>query len=282
MRTRSRKGRGRQTSTQRKRKKKRQRRAGGKNKRKALPENPETNFTISGAQWRTDTGATAARERTVRRQKAHIVRIDGEPPTTLYDVLREKPTGRRGTTEGLIAHCQYLSKYWDHIMGFATKPKTKRHRFDRYLHQRAAMDRLCRRVTRGHDPEKVVVFLGAAQCNRGFGYGPSPVKGFRRHLARYAKVIVIHEHYTSQRCSICAFTDKWSDQRPDKHTKLKPGRDRQDAGKEQVHGVRYCPECKITHHRDVNSARNMRQLGVHICIHRERADPFHHEGAYNN
>ena len=60
------------------------------------------------------------------------------------------------------------------------------------------------------------------------------------------------------------------------------GKDRQDGGKETVHGVRWCPTCKTTHHRDVNSARNMRKLGIYICKHRYRAPPFRHEGAYNN
>ena len=182
----------------------------------------------------------------------------------------------------LRLYIRYMAKYGAAIMEFMLRPKTKRSRFNCYIHQQAAMDRLCRRVTRGHPPDKVCVFLGAAKCDRGFGYGPSPIKKFRRHLANYARVVVIHEHYTSQRCSLCAFEPDRIKLPPQQHEPMLAGKDRQDGGKETVHGVRWCPTCKTTHHRDVNSARNMRKLGIHICVNRSRAPPFRHEGAYNN
>ena len=128
------------------------------------------------------------------------------------------------------------------------------------------------------------MFFGAATCSRGFGYGPRPIKRLRRHLIRYARVIIIHEHYTSQRCSFCAFKPEWIAQPPHEHRKLKPGIDRQqpkEKAKERVHGVRYCPTCGKTHHRDVNSARCMLELGIYICMHRKRAAPFQHENALN-
>ena len=244
--------------------------------------NDEVNFTVSGAQWRNDTGATKARHQTIKRQKNFTIKIDGEPETNLHDVLNAKPTPRRGSTEGLLTYLRYMAKYGQAIMDFRLKPKTKRSRFDCYMHQQAAMDRLCRRVTRGHPPDKVCVFLGAAKCTRGFGYGPSPTKRFRHHLANYARVVVIHEHYTSQRCSVCAFEPDKIELPPEQHVQMRPGYDRQDGYKETVHGVRWCPECEITHHRDVNSARNMRKLGIHICVNRSRAPPFRHEGALND
>ena len=92
----------------------------------------------------------------------------------------------------------------------------------------------------------------------------------------------IHEHYTSQRCSVCAFEPDKIELPPEQHVQMRPGYDRQDGYKETVHGVRWCPECEITHHRDVNSARNMRKLGIYICMNRSRAPPFRHEGAYND
>ena len=112
-------------------------------------------------------------------------------------------------------------------MGFRLKQKSKRIRFNNFMQQRAAMDKLCRRITRGHDPKKMVVFFGAAVCSRGFRYAPTPVKGLRRHLRRYARVIIIQEHYTSQRYSFCAFKPEWITKPPHSHRKLQPGRDRQ-------------------------------------------------------
>ena len=152
-------------------------------------------------------------------------------------------------------------------MGFRLKQKSKRIRFNNFTQQRAAMDKLCRRITRGHDPKKMVVFFGAAVCSRGFRYAPTPVKGLRRHLRRYARVIIIQEHYTSQRCSFCAFKPEWITKPPHSHRKLQPGRDRQhpDPKKaENVHGVRWCPVCRKIHQRDINSARCMLELGIHI------------------
>ena len=256
---------------------KRKHRSGGRGRR-SKPAVPETNWQVSGAQWRFDSGQRQRSDRALRRSDAHRVEIDGVQ-LSLTDIKKNIPTYKTTRPERLMNHCTYLLRFYTHIIGFALKPKTKRARFDAYLHVNAAIDRLCGRITGGRPKDKVVVFWGAAQCYKGFGYGPSPLNRVRRRLERHARVVVVDEHYTSQRCSLCAFHPERIEKLPGEHVQMRPGRDRNDGHKENVHGVRFCPECGTTHHRDVNSARNMRLLGLFMCMYRRRPPAFWHPTA---
>lgn len=70
---------------------------------------------------------------------------------------------------------------------------------------------LCHRLPEGMSVEakrNAVIVLGAAQCSSGFGYFPGPMKKLRRYLEEEypGRVVVLDEHYTSKRCSKCAFS----------------------------------------------------------------------------
>ena len=95
--------------------------------------------------------------------------------------------------------------------------------------------------------------------------------------SNFARVVVIDEHYTSQRCSDCAFAEEPS------HHRLDAGRcgDTHESGASgEIHGVRWCPECRKLWNRDVNAARNMRQVFLHMLAHGlSRPEGFRHPGA---
>ena len=112
----------------------------------------------------------------------------------------------------------------------------------------------------------------------------------RQRLEFHTRVIVLHEHYTSQRCSKCAFAEALPGTalpRTAHSLKLLPGRARDVRGKvdgtlnkRDIHGVRWCSQCKTTWNRDVNSARSMRQVFLWMLNHGlVRPEPFRHVGA---
>ena len=107
----------------------------------------------------------------------------------------------------------------------------------------------------------------------------------RQQLELHTRVVILHEHYTSQRCSKCAFAA--AEEGTPHSVKLLPGRARDVPGKQvgkfkkrDIHGVRWCSQCETTWNRDVNSARSMRQVFLWMLTHDlVRPEPFRHEGA---
>ena len=106
----------------------------------------------------------------------------------------------------------------------------------------------------------------------------------RQRLELHTRVVILHEHYTSQRCSKCAFAA--AKEGTPHSLKLLPGRAKvpgkraNTLKKKEIHGVRWCSQCKTTWNRDVNSARSMRQVFLWMLNnHLERPEPFRHVGA---
>ena len=84
----------------------------------------------------------------------------------------------------------------------------------------------------------------------------------RWRLEQHARLVVLHEHYTSQRCSNCAFRD---DTYVENRSVLEAGErgecwQSEQAAKTNIFGLRWCPNCKTLWHRDVNAGRNIRQV----------------------
>ena len=106
----------------------------------------------------------------------------------------------------------------------------------------------------------------------------------RQRLELHTRVVIIHEHYTSQRCSKCAFAA--AKEGTPHSLKLLPGRAHVPGKrvgtfkKQDIHGVRWCSQCETTWNRDVNSARSMRQMFLWMLNHHlVRPEPFRHVGA---
>ena len=146
------------------------------------------------------------------------------------------------------------------------------------------LDQLCRRITGpGGGPRDQPVLVafgsGAQVCSSGFGYAPAPLKRLRQRLSLVhgARVSLVHEAYTSQKCCRC-------------HQQLQPVYTTRvnEAGERtrvEVHGVKRCTHCRNEHkpwapkfwHRDVNAAWNILQIYLALGATETRPSAFNAE-----
>ena len=259
---------------------KRKRRHGGSRKRKRHSYE-EVSFSVSMNEWRINTGSKVAEEKRKAWMKKDKGQLGNEKP--LWDVLTTMPSAKVATVEDMQTHCDNLLTYLPRILNHNMKRRVRRLAFHGHIRRTAALDDLCHRMTGGKGMDAVVVF-GACRCSSGFGYFPGPIMQLRQRLELHTRVVILHEHYTSQRCSKCAFA---AARAGTPHSlKLLPGRAREPGKrantlkKKDIHGVRWCSQCKTTWNRDVNSARSMRQVFLWMLnYHLMRPEPFRHVGA---
>jgi len=234
------------------------------------------------AEWRDVSGnkrAQLQREQWLKSDRTD----DTDEATSLFVILERAPSAKVSTVGEMMVHIEYVLAALSRIMAHnVDRRRVRRSRFQSYVQRTAAMDSLCRRLSGGRGKEAVVV-LGAAECSSGFGYFPGPVKELRRRLELHTRVVVLDEHYTSQRCSKCAFAVRNPVYRS--ADKLLPGytqRGPEGQARREIHGVRRCPHrsCGLTWNRDVNAARNMRQVFLHMLHNGKKRPPlFQHAGA---
>ena len=268
----------------------------------------EVSFSVSMAQWRNDSGSLRAQKEAEMWMKNQQVR-DGERTTNLHKVLLNTPPPKTPVRADFLNHCKYICKWLPDILAFKVKKKkVRRLRFQSYIQREAEMDALCMRLcggrsrlSKGNSKEgvsKAIVVFGAATCSSGFGYFPGPIKELRKRLERHTNVVVLDEHYNSQRCSRCAFLAETeltgSESTFDKlepgkcgrsHWKKGPGGTGGRRRSSEIHGVRFCPHvgCRKIWNRDVNAARNMRLVFEYMVENKlQRPDPFKHIGALTN
>lgn len=207
---------------------------------------------------------------------------------SLFAVLQETPTAKVSTSAAFLEHCRYVCRWLPHILAHKVgRRKVRRLRFQGYMQRQAAMDALCHRLSGGRGKDAVVV-LGATTCSSGFGYFPGPIKALRWRLELYTRVVVLHEHYTSQRCSKCAFGGTLLEAGEAEDDKLEAGKRGDTHGRGRsgnIHGVRWCSHqnCTTRWNRDVNAARNMRRVFLHMLENnKERPAAFKHAGALDS
>jgi len=129
------------------------------------------------------------------------------------------------------------------------------------------------------------VVLGAAMFSRGFGYFPVPMQALYRRLKEHTTVVVLDEPYTSQLCSKCAHGAIKLEGLESKTDKMVPGKCGKTHGrgkKSEIWAVKWCPHrnCLTRWNRDVNAARNMRQIFLTMLYNGQvRPPPFKHPKA---
>jgi hypothetical protein len=179
----------------------------------------------------------------------------------------------------------------------------RRVRFENYMKRDKSLDILCNRLcSLGRGPRKLpalIAFGDGSHCSTGFGHPPAPLGRFRKRLEQIhnARVTLIQEAYTSQKCSRChsQLEAPKCHQAPIKRrttrhapcTLIAQG-DGKIAGElsrtspKEIHGVRVCRNCKgkdchpLFLHRDVNAAKNMNCIYLSLAENRTRPSCFMH------
>jgi hypothetical protein len=132
--------------------------------------------------------------------------------------------------------------------------KLRRERLSGYIARDKALDSICQKLA-PKSQTTLVAFGAASACSSGFGYAPAP-QGRLRHRLKFqagARVSLIDEYYTSQRCHRChGRLDKVYLPLPEP-----PG------ARKLCFGVLKCNACRspgggaLYHNRDINACHNI-------------------------
>ena len=193
---------------------------------------------------------TRATRRTLRSISCQL---PGYASSTLLRSVENMPTRKESDSVRWLRYLSHALPLMDARCQAHRRPQLRRHRFQNYMKRDRSLDLLCQRLVKlGGTPRgggRVCVAFGdGSRCSTGFGYSPAPQARLRQRLSTIhgARVTLVHEAYTSQKCSRCFFQlDK----------KRLCGAD--------VHGVKVCRHCcasdrhPLHWHRDVNAARNI-------------------------
>lgn len=259
---------------------KKQQRHGGKLKRRRH-EKGERTYRMSTKEWRCRSGAAQRQEQSTQWLKAFTAQPaaeGGQQRKSLYEVLQETPTPKVHTAAAFLEHCAYIRRWLDPILNHTVgERKVRRLRFQAYMQRVATLDEACHGITGGK--KDAIVMFGAARCSSGWGHAPAPIMELRRRLEMRATLVVLHEHYTSKRCSKCAFANTNYDDQLEAGARGQSGQQR---AKNNIYSTRWCPHCKTRWNRDNNAARNIRQLWqIMVWNGQKRLKLFKHPGAYD-
>jgi hypothetical protein len=169
----------------------------------------------------------------------------------------------------------FASNHLHQIFNINSTRKTKHMRWKVYMHRLKTIDQTCKSML-GDDPSNTIIAYGAGKFNASSpGYKPSPTRSsyFANRLKKVhnATVLNIWEFNTSQICSKCQAPVKLCGVATQQDPFMTPANIVQ-----KHHFVRRCTNnlCRIIWNRDVNAARNMAFLGIHLVYQVDRPDPF--------
>ena len=129
--------------------------------------------------------------------------------------------------------------------------------------------------------EDVIVAFGSARFSSSSlrGLGPVPLLRFRKHLERYATVVLTSEMRTSRVCSNgCGWDghpepasdeEGWARKKEYDLVPMRGQRRRCGHPGPNLHAVLVCPTCKMVWNRDVNAARNIGYMFLWQCTHND-------------
>jgi hypothetical protein len=191
--------------------------------------------------------------------------------------LLESPTMKTHSAAATLSCIQrtFASNHLHQIFNINSTRKTKHMRWKVYMHRLKTIDQTCKSML-GDDPSNTIIAYGGGKFNPSSpGYKPSPTRSsyFANRLKKVhnATVLNIWEFNTSQICSKCHAPVKLCGVATQQDPFMTPANIVQTH-----HFVRRCTNnlCRIIWNRDVNAARNMAFLGIHLVYQVDRPDPF--------
>ena len=233
----------------------------------------EETVKISTKQYRHKAGNIAASKHTCNILK----KIKPEGFTdNLYDLLQNSPTHKDVNLSGWLAYLKYTLKILPFSFDAFEKRSIRRQKFNNFIKRDKALDNICKKVLGlgGQCSGQVFVAFGDGQgCSTGFAYAPVPQSRLRHRLRHIhnARVTLIHEPYTSQKCStcFCQLKDIY------KNVKLDNGK----VEKKMIYGIKFCESECCSHdgnhqkfwHRDKNASINM--ITIYLSLARDKKRP---------
>ena len=238
-----------------------------------------------------ESGRPCSKALTLKTLTMTIVPLTGE---SLLRTLSRSPHSKEVDSASWNTYLNFIIPLLDIRAQAYRRRAICRMRFENYMRRDKSLDILCNRLCSlgqgSKDEPTLIAFGDGSHCSTGFGHAPAPQRRFRKRLEQIhgARVTLIHEAYTSQKCSKChsqleAWKCKTRDSRykSQTYTALRDGTcsvEEVDGFQvKEIHGVRVCRNChgKDNHprfwHRDVNSARNM--IAIYLSLARDRTRP---------
>jgi hypothetical protein len=238
-----------------------------------------------------ESGRSNAKALTLKIMRKTIVHFAGE---SLSRTLSRSPPTKEVESESWSTYLTFILPILDvRAQAYRTRA-IRRMRFENFMKRDKSLDLLCNRLCslgRGSKDEPTLIAFGdGSHCSTGFGHAPAPQRRFRKRLEQIhgARITLIHEAYTSQKCSYChSQLEAWKCKTRDSRCKSQMFTTMGDSTcsieevdrfhVKEIHGVRVCRNCrgKDNHprfwHRDVNSARNM--ISIYLSLARDRTRP---------
>ena len=205
------------------------------------------------------------------RRKYKACQIPGYASRTLLRQAQQTPTRKELDSLRWLRYLSYVLPLMDARCQAYQRPQIRRLRFENYMRRDQSLDLLCQRLIKlGGTPSgqgRVCIAFGdGSRCSTGFGHSPAPQARLRHRLSTVhgARVTLIHEAYTSQKCSKCFMQ-----------------LDKKRIQSAVVHGIMVCRQCSMDRHPlhwhwDVNAARNMVCIYTNLAMHGSRPTCFSH------
>ena len=230
-------------------------------------------YKINSCQYHHDIKST--------KRRLHTQRVQARQG--LSNWLEEMPTLKThcsDATQAAMTHLfrdDNLSRQFD----ISLSRNARHYRWKVHIHRRKTLHKICQGILGGRDPRNTVIAFGNAMFGRTRGYASCPSKSMVLYkMLRYqyrAYVLSVQEFNTSQVCSSCFTSIKLCNVGSTRDPFHDPLRETSNAVSKH-HFVRRCsnPACQTIWHRDVNAARNMAYLALHLVYQLDRPDEFAH------
>lgn len=185
---------------------------------------PENVIRCSNGRWKELSGAAYS-------EKKIALWTEGDPV-----ILNVPPSGAY-TFDQFQTHWYYVLESLDYMIDFYLPLKWRKLRFDTRITRQKAYDKICNELI-GNNPTTIIAYGGGRFDHASRGRFPTPNKHLFVQLKRRCRTRLTPEYNTSKLCSNC----------------------RHELTATDFYAVKRCELCLITWNRDVNAARNIREV----------------------